>query len=314
LTRLRALLQEDTAGDPMGRRKLWTGKRLRQISAELAQLDIVVCPNTVRRLMRKLDYGLHSNAKSLSADCPDRDEQFIYMAEEKKQFLKRGLPIISVDTKKKELIGNFKNPGPVWCQQATPVNDHDFRSQGIGMAIPFGVYDPMRNRGSVFVGTSHDTPQFAAENIARWWHGTGRTNYPDASHLLILADSGGSNGARVRMWKWALQEQVADRFGLEVTVCHFPTGASKWNPIEHRCFSEISKHWAGQPLDTYSTIVSLIGSTTTQTGLQVQSQLITKHYPTNLKVSDLQMQTINLDRHSILPAWNYTISPRENRN
>ena len=298
----------------MGRRKLWTGKRLRQISTELAQLDIIVCPNTVRRLMRKLDYGLHSNAKSLSADCPDRDEQFIYMAEEKKQFLKRGLPIISVDTKKKELIGNFKNPGSVWSQQATPVNDHDFRSQGIGMAIPFGVYDPMRNRGSVFVGTSHDTPQFAAENIARWWHGTGRTNYPDASHLLILADSGGSNGARVRMWKWALQEQVADRFGLEVTVCHFPTGASKWNPIEHRCFSEISKHWAGQPLDTYSTIVSLIGSTTTQTGLQVQSQLITKHYPTNLKISDLQMQTINLDRHSILPAWNYTISPRENRN
>jgi hypothetical protein len=166
LTRLRSLLQEDTAGDPMGRRKLWTGKRLRQISAELAQLDIVVCPNTVRRLMRKLDYGLHCNAKTLSADCPDRDEQFIYMAEEKKQFLKRGLPIISVDTKKKELIGNFKNPGPVWGQQATPVNDHDFRSQGIGMAIPFGVYDPMRNRGSVFVGTSHDTPQFAAENIA----------------------------------------------------------------------------------------------------------------------------------------------------
>ncbi len=298
----------------MGRRKLWTGKRLRQISAELAQLEIFVCPNTVRRLLRQLDYGLHSNAKSLSAACPDRNEQFIYMAEEKKQFLKRGLPIISVDTKKKELIGNFKNPGQVWGRSATPVNDHDFRSQGIGMAIPFGIYDPVRNDGSVFIGTSHDTPQFAAENIARWWVGTGRKNYPDASQLLILADSGGSNGARVRMWKWALQEQVADRFGLDVTVCHFPTGASKWNPIEHRCFSEISKHWAGQPLNTYSTIASLIASTTTQTGLQVQSQLITKHYPTKLKVSDLQMRTINLDRHSILPAWNYTINPRENRN
>ena len=298
----------------MGRRKLWTGKRLRQISAELAQLEIFVCPNTVRRLLRQLDYGLHSNAKSLSADCPDRNEQFIYMAEEKKQFLKRGLPIISVDTKKKELIGNFKNPGQVWGRSATPVQDHDFRSQGIGMAIPFGIYDPVRNDGSVFIGTSHDTPQFAAENIARWWQGTGRKNYPGASGLLILADSGGSNGARVRMWKWALQEQVADRFGLDVTVCHFPPGASKWNPIEHRCFSEITKHWAGQPLDTYATIVSLIGSTTTQTGLQVQSQLITKHYPTKLKVSDLQMRTINLDRHSILPAWNYTITPRENRN
>jgi hypothetical protein len=314
LTRLRRLLQEDTAGDPMGRRKLWTGKRLRQISAELAHLGIGVCPNTVRRLLRQLDYGLHANAKRLSAACPGRDEQFTYMAEEKRQFLQRGLPIISVDTKKKELIGNFKNPGQVWSQQATPVSDHDFRSQGLGMAIPFGIYDPVRNAGSVFVGTSHDTPQFAAQNIARWWLGTGRKHYPAAAHLLILADSGGSNGARVRMWKWALQEQVADRFGLAVTVCHFPTGASKWNPIEHRCFSEISKHWAGQPLDTYETLVSLIGSTTTQTGLQIQSQLITTHYPTKLKVSDREMQMINLDRHSILPAWNYTISPRTNRN
>lgn len=298
----------------MGQGKLWTGKRLRQISAELSRLDIIVCPNTVRRLLDQLGYGLHGNAKSISVDCPDRDEQFTYMAEEKKQFLKRGLPIISVDTKKKELIGNFKNPGLVWSQQATPVNDHDFRSQGIGMAIPFGIYDPVRNDASVFVGTSHDTPQFAAENIARWWQYSGRKNYPDASHLLILADSGGSNGARVRMWKWALQEQLADRFGLDVTVCHFPTGASKWNPIEHRCFSEISKHWAGIPLDSYPTILSLIGSTTTQTGLRVRSQLITKHYETNRKVSDREMQMLNIDKHSILPVWNYTISPRENRN
>ena len=314
MNRLAGLLQEDTAGDPMGRRRLWTGKRLRQITAQLAQLGIQVCPNTVRRLLEQLGYGLHANAKSLSAVCPERNEQFLYMAEEKKQFLKRGLPIISVDTKKKELIGPFKNPGRVWSQQATAVNDHDFRSQGIGMAIPFGVYDPVRNGGSVFVGTSHDTPQFAAQNVARWWRSSGQKEYPGAAHLLILADSGGSNGARVRMWKWALQEHVADRFGLEVTVCHFPTGASKWNPIEHRLFSEISKHWAGQPLESYATMVQLIGSTTTQTGLRVASRLITKHYPTDLKVSDLQMQRINLDRHSILPLWNYTISPRENRN
>ena len=314
MKRLGRLLQEDTAGDPMGQRRLWTGKRLRQISAELAQLDIQVCPNTVRRLLDQLGYGLHANAKALSVDCPERDEQFIYMAEEKKQFLLRGLPIISVDTKKKELIGNFKNSGRVWSQQATAVNDHDFRSQGIGMAIPFGVYDPVRNCGSVFVGTSHDTPQFAAENIARWWRHSGQKDYPGASHLLILADSGGSNGARVRMWKWALQKEVADRFGLEVTVSHFPTGASKWNPIEHRLFSEISKRWAGQPLNTYSTVVNLIGTTTTQTGLHVRSQLITKHYPTGQKVSDLNMQAVNLDRHAILPAWNYTIAPRQNRN
>jgi DDE family transposase len=314
LKRLVGLLAEDTAGDPMGRRRLWTGKRLRQITAELAHLDIQVCPNTVRRLLHQLGYGLHANAKTLSVDCLQRDEQFTYMAEEKEQFRKRGLPIISVDTKKKELIGNFKNVGRVWSQQATPVNDHDFRSQGIGMAIPFGVYDPVRNRGSVFVGTSHDTPQFAAENIARWWRSSGQKDYPRASHLLILADSGGSNGARVRMWKWALQKEVANRFGLEVTVCHFPTGASKWNPIEHRLFSEISKHWAGQPLNSYSAMLSLIGSTTTQTGLCVRSQLITKCYPTDRKVSDPQMQTINLDSHSLLPVWNYTISPNENRN
>jgi hypothetical protein len=311
---LRALLQEDTAGDPTGRRKLWTGKRLRQITAELLQLDIQVAPNTVRRLLGQLEYGLHANAKRLSSGCPGRDEQSTYLAEEKQQFLQRGLPVISVDTKKKELIGNFKNAGRVWSRQATPVKDHDFRSEGIGMAIPFGVYDLARNNGSVFVGTSHDTPQFAAENIARWWQSTGRKHYPHATQVLILADSGGSNGARVRMWKWALQQAVADRFGLAITVGHYPTGASKWNPIEHRCFSEISKNWAGQPLESYATMVSLIGETRTQTGLQVQSKLITKHYQTDLKVSDHQMETLNLDRHAILPVWNYTIWPRLNRN
>lgn len=182
------------------------------------------------------------------------------------------------------------------------------------MAIPFGVYDPVRHQGSVFVGTSHDTPEFAAENIARWWRQCGQRHYPEADHLFVLADSGGSNGARVRMWKWALQKQVADPFGLTITVSHFPTGASKWNPIEHRLFSEISKHWAGQPLDSYQIIVDLIGSTTTQTGLQVRSQLIRKYYPTQRKVSDSQFKTLRLDPHAVLPGWNYTIFPTENRN
>lgn len=314
MKRLGDLLQEDTAGDPMGRGRQWTGKRLRQICAELSQLDILVSPNTVRRLLDKLGYALHANSKSLARHCPERDEQFRYMAEEKKQFLKRGLPIISIDTKKKELIGNFKNPGRVWSQAATPVNDHDFRSQGKGMAIPFGVYDPVRNCGSVFVGTSHDTPQFAAENIARWWRRCGQKHYPEAGHLFIVADSGGSNGARVRMWKWALQKQVADAFGLTITVSHFPAGASKWNPIEHRLFSEISKHWAGQPLDSFETMLDLIGSTTTQTGLRVRSQLVRKYYPTKRKISNLQLKSLNIDPHSILPTWNYTIFPNENRN
>jgi hypothetical protein len=311
---LGALLQDDTAGDPMGRRRRWTGKRLRQICAELAPRNIVVSPNTVRRLLDELGYALHANTKSLSRGCPERDEQFCYIAAEKQQFLQRGLPIISVDTKKKELVGNFKNAGRVWGQTAIPVNDHDFRSEGKGMAIPFGVFDPVRNRGSVFVGTSHDTPQFAAENIARWWRQSGQKDYPGADHLFILADSGGSNGARVRMWKWALQKQVADPFGLTITVSHFPTGASKWNPIEHRLFSEISKHWAGQPLDSYEIIVDLIGSTTPQTGLRVRSQLIHKYYPTERKVSDAQFKTIQLDPHAVLPAWNYTIFPSDNRN
>lgn len=314
MKRLGTLLQEDTAGDPMGRRRRWTGKRLRGICAELAQLDIVVSPNTVRRLLDQLGYALHANTKSLSRGCPQRDEQFSYIAEEKNQFLRRGLPIISVDTKKKELVGNFKNAGRVWALAPTPVKDHDFRSEGQGMAIPFGVYYPVRNRGSVFVGTSHDTPQFAAENIARWWRQCGQKQYPEADHLFILADSGGSNGARVRMWKWALQQRVANPFGLTITVSHFPTGASKWNPIEHRLFSEISKHWAGQPLDSYQTIVDLIGSTRTQTGLQVRSQLIRRHYPTQRKVSDAQFRSIHLDPHAVLPIWNYTISPGENRN
>lgn len=298
----------------MGRTRPWTGKRLRQIAAELSRLNILVSPNTVRRLLREMGYGLHANAKSLSASCPGRDIQFTYMAEEKKQFLQRGLPIISIDTKKKELVGPFKNPGRVWSQRPTPVNDHDFRSQGLGMAVPFGVYDPVQNRGAVFVGLSHDTAQFAAENVARWWQNTGCRAYAGARAILILADSGGSNGARVRLWKWALQEKVADQFGLSVTVCHFPTGASKWNPIEHRLFSEISKHWAGQPLESYEAMTRLIRSTRTQTGLQVSSRLVTKHYPDKVKVSKHDMQTINLDPHDILPVWNYTISPRQNPN
>ncbi len=298
----------------MGRGKLWTGKRLRQIAADLRQLTIHVSPNTVRRLLHEIDYTLHANAKSLSVSCKERDQQFHCIARQRKRFCRDALPVISVDTKKKELVGNFKNPGRVWSQQPVAVNDHDFRSQGLGMASPYGIFDMTRNRGSVFIGTSHDTPQFAAENIARWWRYAGRKAYPDASQLLILADSGGSNGARVRAWKYALYRQLVEPFGLEVTVCHYPTGASKWNPIEHRFFSEISKHWAGQPLDSYKTIQRLINETTTQTGLEASAFIITKHYPTGQKVSAQQMREIQIKSHCILPAWNYTLCPSTNRN
>jgi len=228
--------------------------------------------------------------------------------------VRRVQPIISVDAKKKELVGNFKNTGRVWSLKPTPVNDHDFRSEAQGMANPYGIFDLLANQGSVFVGTSHDTPEFAAGNVAQWWRDSGRRNYSDASELLILADSGGSNGARVRAWKYALQEQVADRFDLEVTVCHYPTGASKWNPIEHRLFSEISKHWAGQPLDSYDTIVRLIRETQTQTGLKVKSRLVTKHFETGKKISPEQMSQVALVKHKVLPEWNYTLYPRENPN
>ena len=308
------MLREDTAGDPAGRRRLWTGKRLVQITRELRRLDIAVSPHTVRRLLDQLGYRLHANCKSLSTPHPNRDQQFQCIALQKKRFGRRSQPIISVDTKKKELVGNFKNPGRVWSLEPTPVKDHDFRSEAQGILSPYGILDLLANQGSVFVGTSHDTPEFAAGNVAQWWRDFGRRNYSDAFQLLILADSGGSNGARVRGWKYALQERVADRFDLEVTVCHYPTGASKWNPIEHRLFSEISKHWAGQPLDSCDTVLRLIRETKTQTGLRVKSRLVTEHFETGRKISPEQMRQLSLVKHPTLPEWNYTLYPRENPN
>jgi hypothetical protein len=220
----------------------------------------------------------------------------------------------TLDTKKKELVGPFKNNGRIWSRKALPVNDHDFRSQAKGMAIPRGLYDLAANRGSVLIGTSHDTPEFAVDAIVEWWRDQGRRRYGQASELLILADSGGSNGARCRLWKCALQEKLADRFELAVTVCHYPTGASKWNPVEHRLFSEISKHWAGQPLTDYPTAVRLIAETKTKTGSRVHCALSNKDYPTQIKVSDEQMAALDLLRHPIMPEWNYTLLPRINRN
>jgi len=278
----------------MGRRRLWTGKRLVQIAQELRRLGIAVSPNTVRRLLDRLGYGLHANRKSVSVTHQQRDQQFHCIARRKKRFQRRSLPIISVDSKKRELIGNFKNPGRVWSLVSPAVNDHDFRSQAQGIAILYGIFDLLANQGSVFVGISHDTPEFAASNIAQWWRQDGRKNYPRASQLLILADSGGSNGARVRAWKYALQRQVVDPFQLKATVCHYPTGASKWNPIEHRLFSEISKHWAGQPLEGYPTLLRLIAETTTKTGLRVKSTLVSKHFETGKKVSAENMRKLSL--------------------
>ena len=263
---------------------------------KIGALGISVCPNTVRRLLEELGYALHANRKSLSgSQSPERDRQFRYLQSQRQQFSRQGLPIISVDSKKKELVGPFKNGGRIWSQEALPVNDHDFPSLAKGIALPRGLYDLGANRGSVFIGTSHDTPEFAVDAIVEWWRRQGRRRYDQASELLILADSGGSNGARCRLWKCALQEKLVDRFQLGVTVCHYPTGASKWNPIEHRLFSEISKHWAGQPLTDYPTIVRLIGETKTQTGLRVHCALSTR---TTLRKSKSPM--------SKWPRWTYS--------
>jgi len=299
----------------MGRRGLWTGKRLRDISRELAQLGLRVCPNTVRRLLEEVDYALHANRKSLSAHTsPHRDQQFGWLNHQRHDFTRSGYPIISVDTKKKELVGQFKNNGRLWSQRPILVQDHDFRSQAQGMAIPYGIYDLHANRGMVVVGSSHDTPSFAVEAICQWWRRDGSRRYPKAPEVLILADSGGSNGARCRAWKLALQEKLADRYQLSVTVCHYPTGASKWNPVEHRLFSEISKHWSGRPLTDYETIVRLIRGTRTQSGLLVHCALSTKHYPTHIQVSNHQMEELDLLKHPVLPEWNYTLLPRTTRN
>ena len=315
MSQLRQLLREDTAGDPTGKRGLWTGLRLAQISERLKQLGLSVCPNTVRGLLEQLNYALHANRKSLSGpQSPDRDRQFQYIRHQRQQFAQQGLPIVSVDTKKKELVGAFKKEGRVWSQEARPVNDHDFRSQAKGIAIPRGLWDQLANRGFVLVGTSHDTPQFAVDALVEWWRAEGRRRYPAASELLILADSGGSNSARSRLWKYALQVELVDPYQLAVTVCHYPTGASKWNPIEHRLLSEISKHGAGQPWIDYPTIVRLIAGTRTQTGLQVRCALSEKNYATHVKVSNDQMRSLDLLKHPILPEWNYTLLPRIIRN
>jgi hypothetical protein len=288
---------------------------LAQLSDHLGELGLSACPNTVRRLLEQLHYALHANRKSLSGpQSPYRDAQFQYLGYQREQFTRQGLPIVSVDSKKKELVGRFKNTGRIWSREALPVNDHDFPSLASGVGLPRGLYDVQANRGAVLVGTSHDRAEFAVDALVDWWRAQGRRRYPQAAELLILADSGGSNGARSRLWKLALQEKLVDPYRLAVTVCHYPTGASKGNPIEHRFFSEISKHCAGLPFTDYATMVERIASTRTRTGLRVRCTLSPKTYPTKVKVSDDQMRSLDLFHHPELPLWNYTLFPRLNRN
>jgi hypothetical protein len=308
---LEALVEPVTAGDPMSEQK-WVRVSLRHLSCELGEAGHPASPPTVRRLLDAQGYRLHANTKQLesSAAHPDRDQQFEYITEQRQAFSAAGLPQISVDTKKKELIGQFKSAGRVWRQEAEAVNVHDFRTDALGRAVPYGIYDLTQNRGTVYVGQSADTPHFAVDLLARWWVDEGQAAFPAASDLLILADSGGSNSARSRVWKQQIQEQLCDQYGLAVTVCHYPTGCSKWNPIEHRLFGPISSNWAGHPLTTWDTMLGYLQGTKTETGLTVRAALHDAIYKTGESVSDADMASLNLTRHDICPTWNYTLRPR----
>ncbi len=307
-------MRHDTAGDPVTGVK-WSRRTTRKIADELTALGISISKNTVGRLLKNMDYALRVNRKQIaSTTSPDRNQQFLYIGQQRESFARQGQPVVSVDTKKKELIGAFKNSGAKWDREPVLVNDHDFRSDADGFAIPYGIYDTQANRGTVCVGTSHDTPAFAADSIAHWWASQGRQRYPGAKELLILADGGGSNGPRCRAWKKALQDRICNPLGLTVTVSHYPPGASKWNPIEHRLFSEISKNWAGEPLTSLEKMLNFIRATTTEAGLAVNAYLIQGRYDTGVKVSDRQMRQLSLLNHDTLGLWNYTLRPSQNVN
>ena len=308
---LKRLVEPETRGDPM-RILLWTTRSLRNLARVLAKKRHKVSPTVVGNLLRELHYSLQANSKTQEgAQHIDRDAQFRYINTQATAFLNAGQPVISVDTKKKELVGNYKNNGREWRPKSTPdpVNVHDFIDPDLPRAVPYGVYDLADNVGWVSVGTDHDTASFAVNAIRRWWLSMGRGRYAKAKRLMITADGGGSNGYRVRLWKVELQK-LADELKFPVTVCHFPPGTSKWNKIEHRLFSFISINWRGKPLRTYRSIVQLIAATTTDPGLKVRAELDRSKYPKGVKVSDAQLGAVNLCRHTFHGDWNYTIAPR----
>jgi hypothetical protein len=273
------------------------------------------CAQTVRRLLVEADFAPRVNVKRFTGPPhPHRDRQFRYLQEMIAAFHEARLPVISVDGKKKELIGSFKNPGAVWRRTPAEVNAHDFPQDAAGRGVPYGIYDLSRNQGYVTVGLSADTPEFATRSIAEWWRREGVRAYPDAGELLILADSGGSNGCRPRAWKQGLQHRLANAFGLHVTVCHYPRGASKWNPVEHRLFGPISINWSGEPLTSLQKMLALIRGTRTETGLTVSARADVRRYRQGVKVTNREMAELSLDSHSICPNWNYTISPQPGEN
>ena len=307
-------MEHETAGDPVSGCK-WTRKTTAKIAQQLQRTGIRVSAKTVARLLKQMNYSLRLNLKCLESgqskppDPRQRDMQFRYIRSQIRSYETHAMPIISVDTKSRELIGPFHHPGRKWSKGPIKVLDHDFPSDSSGVAIPYGIYDITRNEGFVCIGTSYDTSEFAVDSICTWWQKSGSHHYPYANRLLILADCGGSNGYRLRLWKQQLKTTFCDRFGLQVKVCHYPPGSSKWNPIEHRMFSFISNNWAAQPLIDYETVLKFIRTTRTSTGLKIRSLLTKKKYQKGKKVSDKQMKQINLKRYTQRPNWNYSISP-----
>ena len=312
---LEALVEPSARGDPQSPLR-WTCKSLSKLAEALGEKGHRISGRKVGDLLRDLGYSLQANRKTKEgASHPDRNAQFEHINAQALAFQQRGQPVISVDAKKKELVGEFKNSGREWQPKGQPelVQVHDFPSQALGKAIPYGVYDVWANQGWVSVGTDHDTAEFAVATVRRWWEQMGAPKYPDATELLIMADGGGSNGNRSRLWKVALQ-QFADETGLRVSVCHFPPGTSKWNKIEHRMFSHITQNWRGRPLVSHEVVVSLIGSTTTRAGLQIRAALDSTSYPTKKQVSDDELAGVQIHMDSFHGEWNYSIHPRSSVN
>jgi Rhodopirellula transposase DDE domain len=311
LRKLDDLVEPTARGDPMCPLR-WTSKSTGHLADALVAMGHQVSPDTVGRLLSAMDYSLQAAAKQLEgAQHPDRDAQFVYLSERVGEHLRAGDPVISVDTKKKEIVGQKANGGREYQPKGHPelVDVHDFRDPNVPKAIPYGVFDLAANEGFVVVGDDHDTAAFAAATIARWWDMVGSRAYPDAGRLLITADAGGSNGYRVRLWKVELG-RLAARSGLHITVCHFPPGTSKWNRIEHRLFSAISTSWRGRPLTSHEVIVNLIGATTNKRGLKVQAQRDTGSYPLGVKITKAEIEAVPLTRHEFHGDWNYTVHPR----
>lgn len=304
-------MRDETGGDPISGVK-WTRKSSRAVSRELIRQGHPACARTVSRLLKDMDFSLKANVKRLSGPRhPNREAQFQRIAKQVAKCRREGLPVLSVDAKKKELIGNFHNAGRIWRREEIAVADHDFRSDGVIKVVPYGLYDIVRNRGMVVVGTSHETSSFGVDALTEWYRREGYRAYPDAEELLILCDNGGCNGSQRRLWKVELQ-RFCDQFDIAVRVSHYPPRASKWNPIEHRMFSFISKNWAGQPLKDIDTMLNYIRTTRTSRGLRVKALLLPGEYPLGVKVSDEELASVTIRRARQIPRWNYVIQPRQN--